>query len=142
MRRYDVGLVMSASGSFGSWLRQRRKALDLTQPELAGQVACSVTTLQKIEADERRPSKQITERLADVLAISLEERAELVAFARRSDTGVPVPPLRRSIATAFHNLPPQPTPFVGREDDLTQIAGRLANPACRLLTLVGPGGIG
>jgi predicted ATPase/DNA-binding SARP family transcriptional activator len=41
-----------------------------------------------------------------------------------------------------HNLPPQPTPFIGREDELAEIAGRLADPDCRLLTLVGPGGIG
>src|ERR1041384_7645784 len=32
--------------------------------------------------------------------------------------------------------------FVGREDELTQISVLFADPACRLLTLVGPGGIG
>lgn len=41
-----------------------------------------------------------------------------------------------------HNLPGQLTPFVGRTDELAEITRRLANPACRLLTLVGPGGIG
>ncbi len=41
-----------------------------------------------------------------------------------------------------HNLPAQRTPFVGRAQDLAQIAHTLAMPACRLLTLVGPGGIG
>jgi predicted ATPase/DNA-binding SARP family transcriptional activator len=41
-----------------------------------------------------------------------------------------------------HNLPPQPTPFVGREEDLAQVAQLLADPACRLLTVVGPGGMG
>jgi predicted ATPase/DNA-binding SARP family transcriptional activator len=41
-----------------------------------------------------------------------------------------------------HNLTPQPTPFVGREEELERIAQRLADPACRLLTLVGPGGMG
>jgi len=42
-------------------------------------------------------------------------------------------------------LPPLPTPptvLVGREAELADLADRLANPACRLLTLVGPGGIG
>jgi DNA-binding SARP family transcriptional activator/predicted ATPase len=34
------------------------------------------------------------------------------------------------------------TQLVGREQELGQIAARLADPACRLLTLVGPGGIG
>jgi DNA-binding SARP family transcriptional activator/predicted ATPase len=41
-----------------------------------------------------------------------------------------------------HNLPAQSTPFVGREDELAEIAARLSNPECRLLTLVGPGGSG
>ncbi len=41
-----------------------------------------------------------------------------------------------------HNLPSQPTPFIGREAELAEIARLLADPACRLLTLTGPGGIG
>jgi predicted ATPase/DNA-binding NarL/FixJ family response regulator len=40
------------------------------------------------------------------------------------------------------SFPQHPTPFVGREGELTEIARLLADPACRLLTLVGPGGIG
>jgi predicted ATPase len=40
------------------------------------------------------------------------------------------------------NLPIAPTPFVGRAKDIEAITTSLANPACRLLTLVGPGGIG
>ncbi|MFQ5854542.1 MAG: tetratricopeptide repeat protein [Anaerolineae bacterium] len=40
------------------------------------------------------------------------------------------------------NLPPQATPFVGREKELARIAEMLADPDCRLLTIVGPGGIG
>jgi len=40
------------------------------------------------------------------------------------------------------NFPVQATPFVGRNGELVEIAARLSDPACRLLTLVGPGGIG
>lgn len=40
------------------------------------------------------------------------------------------------------HLPTYPTPFIGRKDELAQISALLADPACRLLTLVGPGGIG
>ncbi len=42
----------------------------------------------------------------------------------------------------LHNLPAFPTTFVGREKELAELAELLANPACRLVTLVGPGGIG
>jgi predicted ATPase len=41
-----------------------------------------------------------------------------------------------------HNLPSQPTSFIGRETEIAEITALLTNPACRLLTLVGPGGIG
>jgi predicted ATPase/DNA-binding SARP family transcriptional activator len=40
------------------------------------------------------------------------------------------------------NLPSQPTPFVGRKEELAEIARLLEDPDCRLLTLVGPGGVG
>ncbi len=39
-------------------------------------------------------------------------------------------------------LPADSTPFVGREEELTQIERLLAGPDCRLLTIVGPGGTG
>src|SRR5690348_10784755 len=41
-----------------------------------------------------------------------------------------------------NNLLAQPTPFVGRAKELSDIVQLLADPACRLLTLVGAGGIG
>jgi DNA-binding SARP family transcriptional activator/predicted ATPase/Flp pilus assembly protein TadD len=41
-----------------------------------------------------------------------------------------------------HNLPASLTPFVGRETEVADIQDLLQDPACRLLTLVGPGGIG
>ena len=40
------------------------------------------------------------------------------------------------------SLPVQPTPLVGREQELADLARLLADPACRLLTLIGLGGIG
>lgn len=41
-----------------------------------------------------------------------------------------------------HNLPPEPDLFVGRADERERTIATLNNPACRLLSLVGPGGIG
>jgi predicted ATPase/DNA-binding SARP family transcriptional activator len=41
-----------------------------------------------------------------------------------------------------HNLPPNMTGFVGRESDIATITNLLANPDCRLINLIGPGGIG
>jgi transcriptional regulator with XRE-family HTH domain len=47
---------MTETYSFGAWLSQRRKALDMTQRGLALSVSCAVATIKKVEADERRPS--------------------------------------------------------------------------------------
>lgn len=41
-----------------------------------------------------------------------------------------------------HNLPTQPTSFVGREQELAAVLRRLNDTNCRLLTLLGPAGIG
>ena len=43
---------------------------------------------------------------------------------------------------SLHNLPAQPTPFIGRQQELVDIRRLLNEPACHMLTLVGPGGIG
>jgi WD40 repeat protein/transcriptional regulator with XRE-family HTH domain len=75
-------VVVTVETSFGRWLQRRRKALDLTQEELAQRVGCAAETLRKIEADVRRPSRQIAERLAEALEIPEEDRAAFVKAAR------------------------------------------------------------
>lgn len=42
----------------------------------------------------------------------------------------------------FHNLPLLSTSFVGRKQEISDIKHLLSNPECRLITLIGPGGIG
>ena len=41
-----------------------------------------------------------------------------------------------------HNLPTQPTPFIGRQQEVTAICDHLLREEIRLLTLTGPGGTG
>ncbi|MEW6555159.1 MAG: diguanylate cyclase [Actinomycetota bacterium] len=59
------------------------------------------------------------------------------------DAAVTVPPGGAvSPGPGASHLPQQPTAFIGREKELTEIASLLGEEDCRLLTLVGPGGIG
>ncbi len=44
--------------------------------------------------------------------------------------------------TPPHNLPASQTSFVGRRRELAQIGGLIRDPACRLVTVMGPGGSG
>lgn len=55
---------------------------------------------------------------------------------------LPTPPTPLPIEVPRHNLPPQPTPFVGRYHEIAEIARTLDDPGCRMLTLLGTGGIG
>lgn len=50
--------------------------------------------------------------------------------------------LRPAITRHVHDLPQPGTPFVGRVAELARVADLLADANCRLLTIVGPGGIG
>jgi predicted ATPase len=51
-------------------------------------------------------------------------------------------PALRSLSSHPNNLPRQPTPLVGREEELVEIAELFSKPDCCLLTLVAPGGMG
>src|SRR5215475_15322682 len=73
---------METTVSFGYWIRRQRKALDLTQQVMADRVGCSLAAIKKIESDERRPSRQIAERLADVLGVSADQREIFLEVAR------------------------------------------------------------
>ena len=136
--------------SFGTWIKRRRKALDLTQQQLAQEIGCSPSLIFKIESDERRPSRQMAELLAKKLDIPPEQRSNFLKTARQEKSiasletipplsGIePAPALKQNPG----NLPVSPTPLVGREHELNVITKQLLEPACRLLTLTGPGGIG
>jgi predicted ATPase/transcriptional regulator with XRE-family HTH domain len=136
---------------FGEWVKKRRKALDLTQKELAHHAGCSVSALRKIESGERRPSKQLAKLLAGSLKIPSEEKQTFIRVARGeinlerlhspspdSSAAAPDPqPVTRS-----NQIPLQPTPLVGRESELAAMKNLFDDPQCRLLTLTGMGAIG
>ena len=47
-----------------------------------------------------------------------------------------------AMITPTHNLPNPQTKFIGRESDISAISDLIVNPDCRLISLIGPGGIG
>ncbi|HEY0604685.1 MAG TPA: FxSxx-COOH system tetratricopeptide repeat protein [Herpetosiphonaceae bacterium] len=137
-----------ADESLGAWMRQRRKALDLTQAALAACVGCARVTIRKWEAGVTRPARPTAERLATCLHIPPEPRARFVAVARgerRAERVPPIlaphsapPPARAEVPLAPLPLdtvpPPAPLPptsrmplrhnplFVGREEELRDLA--------------------
>ena len=65
--------------------------------------------------------------------LGVEPGPETAALAQR---------IERASQTPRHNLPPAPTPFVGRAQELADLQARLIDPRYRLLTLIGSGGAG
>jgi predicted ATPase/DNA-binding XRE family transcriptional regulator len=131
--------------SFGNWVKRRRKAIDLTQQELADRLGCSVSAIVKIEADERRPSRQVGELLAQHLEIPADQRELFLRVARQEKTadalGEQITPLEPELRPTA-SIPLSPSPLIGREFELAEIARLIEDPKCRLLTLTGSGGIG
>ncbi|MFZ5884210.1 MAG: helix-turn-helix domain-containing protein [Chloroflexota bacterium] len=130
--------------SFGEWLKRQRKAAGWTQEQLARQVNCSTITLRKVEAGERRPSEQMAARLAEIFHVAPEERESFLRFARR---GLGEAPALASTApwqpaAPRSNLPTPVTSLVGREKELADLQGYLQDANIRLVSLVGPPGIG
>ena len=151
---------------FGEWLKQRRKALDLTRGELAARAGCSIFALRKIESGERRPSKQLAGLLAATLEMTAEEQSTFIRVARgglnverlrisKPDSHPPsisdflnqyqthesAPP-PTSPEPAPHHLPYPPSPLLGRDTELAALERLFKDSQCRLLTLTGIGGIG
>lgn len=133
---------METETTFGVWLREQRRRLDWTQAELAQRIDYSVATIRKLERDELRPSKRLAEQLAHALDVAVTHHASLVSFARSTPTpsldpnAQPIHEQRRS------NLPAQLTPFFGRTAEIIELTQYLTTPTARLITIVGPGGIG
>src|SRR5579859_1388287 len=73
--------------------------------------------------------------------LHVSSRTQAIAMARTAGL-LDGATAKVELSAAPHNLPHQSTPFIGRDKELAAIARRLADPACRLLTVIGPGGIG
>ena len=137
-----IGRNMLKSISFGTWLRQQRRALDLTQKAFAEQVGCAEITLRRMEADDYKPSTELALVLFENLGIPEPERTQWVRFAR----GLAEHPKKDSISSSREsktNLPISLTSFIGREKEIEAVKNLITvSGKGRLLTLTGAGGSG
>ncbi|HEX6509653.1 MAG TPA: BTAD domain-containing putative transcriptional regulator [Chloroflexota bacterium] len=92
-------------------------------------------------------ARQARQMLLDTLGVEpAPETVALTEQLRQAETGAASAQVtNRSLyaeKTRLHNLPTQLTPFVGRQTELLWIAGQLRDPECRIVSILGPGGIG
>ncbi len=89
--------------------------------------------------------------LAEELDVEPDEKTRALYEAIRTGSPEPAIPLLPTVelrldpaANGTHKpiFQPQPTPFLGRQEDTAGILALLHNPDCRMLTLLGMGGVG
>jgi len=148
-------MYLSTTLAFGPLLKSLRKQAGMTQRDLAAALGYSESLIWSLEKAQRQPDLQaVTKRFIPALglqddpqtAISLIEQAALargerppasVTFQRTTQTVV-----QAEIEERTARLPAPPTALIGRATIVNQIGNRLSGHQGRLLTLVGPPGIG
>lgn len=105
----------AASGQQAAALRQYQECARVLRAGLGAEPDPETTALYEAIRDHRAPSRA----------------------AAGQDAG-----LARAPDHPRHNLPAQPTSFIGRSTELAELAQLLRQPDARLVTVVGPGGIG
>ena len=139
-------VIGSARDAFGEWVQENHPSLhdDLWgQYWLAG-VAAGLGYCHKAGlADEQR--------LAGLIYAAANLRRYAVTFALPAPVNVELLYDQSQVNADFaairepkHNLPAQPTPFIGRESELSAVTDLLTRDqrTVRLVTLTGPGGTG
>jgi predicted ATPase len=147
---------MNTFPEFTRLLNQQLLAQERNATWLARRLQLHPGTVNRWLNQELRPATpELVARIADLLSIhDAQERQYFLLAAgygyvdshdpntvtQKSKSAAERPPL--PTLARKHNLPPQPTAFVGREQELTQLLAELVQPDVRLLTIVGFGGIG
>lgn len=158
------GLLVDDSPEWETWLLTLREQWQQRSTHLLETLAAKLTQTGNLDAaieTSRRlltiePWRETTHRqLMRLLARRGDRRAALSQFTtcRRilaEELAVTPEPetvalyerIKTAVSHPSPHLPLPPTPFIGREQELERIAHQLAANEYRLLTLVGPGGMG
>ncbi len=146
---------VTQNAAFGVLLRTLRRRAGMTQADLAAAVAYSVSFISSLEKAARLPDAAIVaERFVPALALQDEPAlaARLVAAAAGTRARMAARAVTVTRTTSVYvededgltapPLPALPTATIGRESDVDLICKRMAGHQGRLLTLLGPPGVG
>lgn len=142
--------------TFGALLRQLRRRAQMTQGDLAAAVGYSVSFISSLEQNTRRPDvHSVLQHFVPALALQEEPHLATHLLELAAAVQGDLPPTatltvtreRRIVITETTNEPPTnlptpPTPLIGREQTVQMLCDRLLGHQGRLLTLVGPPGVG
>ncbi len=130
-------MIPAAPRSFGAQLKALRETAGYTQEELATIAGLSVHAVSALERGERRrPHVETVRALSAALDLAGPTRDAFLASARTRVHTTASDELSRE------SLPLPLTVLIGRDADVETLQQWFADPASRLITLVGPGGVG
>jgi predicted ATPase/DNA-binding XRE family transcriptional regulator len=130
-------MKVRAPRSFGAQLKALRETAGFTQEELATIAGLSVHAVSALERGERRrPHVETMRALSAALDLTGATRDAFHESARSPAQATAVDEL------IGVSLPVPLTALLGRDADLQTLRLWLADPAARLITLIGPGGVG
>ncbi|MFY9884704.1 MAG: tetratricopeptide repeat protein [Candidatus Cybelea sp.] len=124
--------------ALGEVLRSLRSAALLSQEALAERSGLSTRTVSDIETGSARTPRLITVMLlAEAMGLSPEDRQRLQDAARKPAAQ----PASATISFSSASVP-QAAALIGRDTDVTSAGALLTREEVRLVTLVGPAGVG
>jgi predicted ATPase len=146
---------MTGTLPFSALLRYLRKRAGMTQRDLAAALNYSDSLISSLEHAQRRPDLHtVTTRFISALGLQddptaarlLIEQATLACGEHPGDLITLQPPTHAMTQdereTCAAQLPSSPNELIGRTEEVQQLCNRLRGHNGRLLTLVGPPGIG
>jgi predicted ATPase/DNA-binding XRE family transcriptional regulator len=131
-------MTSGAPRSFGAQLKALRESAGYTQEELATIAGLSVHAVSALERGERRrPHVETVRALSAALDLTGPVRDAFVGSARAPANTTAVDELSGGAP-----FPLALTPLLGRDGDVETLRQWLTDPAVRLITLTGTGGVG
>ncbi len=139
--------TMESFTTFGELLHYLRRRAGLTLKELGEQVGYSESQIARLESGQRLPDVlAVQTNFAEALGLELEppllKRLVRLAVAAHPATAAHHSPSGQRSGPPRHNLPESLTHLIDREGDIKTLAELITRGEHRLITLLGPPGVG
>ncbi|MCP4542736.1 MAG: tetratricopeptide repeat protein [Chloroflexi bacterium] len=135
---YMLSIYTYSQGDFERSIHYTRRLLEMEPcQEEAHRQMMSLLALSSQRELALRQYQICRQALADTFGVAPQDETTALYQRIRAGADADIPPEERG-----RNLPTPSTPLIGRQVDVETIENRLADPNCRLITILGPGGGG
>ncbi len=131
---YESGVVGQKEEYFGRPMNRAARVLDTGS---GGQILLTSGVMEILDL----PNEATTQDLGEHSLKDLPEPIKIYGLVHPDLPQTEFPPLK-SLSSIPNNLPIMSTSFIGREREIEEILGQITQDKCRLLTILGAGGMG